>query len=53
MAEAGASKSGVGGRSSGLHNKPAGCSASEAYAKGPDGRKRTEQKPKVTINVLF
>jgi len=30
-----------------LHNKPAGCGASKAYAKGPDGSKRTEQKPKV------
>ena len=27
---------------SGLHNKPAGCGASEAYASGPDGEEEEE-----------
>ena len=35
VAEVGTSKSGGGG-GTGLHNKPAGCGASEAYAPGPD-----------------
>ena len=37
VAEVGTSKSGGG---TGLHNKPVGCGASEAYAPGPDGEKK-------------
>ena len=40
VAEVGTSKK-IGGYS-GLHNKPAGCSASEAYAPGPDGEEEEE-----------
>ena len=39
-AEVGMSKLGGG---SGLHNKPAGCSASEVYASGPDGGEEEER----------
>jgi hypothetical protein len=27
-----------------LHNKPAGCGASEVYASGPDGREEKEEE---------
>ena len=39
MAEVGTSK--IGGVQ-GLHNKPVGCGASEAYAPGPDGEEEEE-----------
>jgi hypothetical protein len=35
---------------SGLHNKPAGCGASEAYASGPDGE---EEEDDVQLKIIF
>ena len=48
MAEVGTSKIRGG---TGLHNKPAGCGESEAYAPGPDGEEEECSERKCTLHI--
>ena len=51
MAEVGTSK--IRGGGTGLHNKPAGCGSSEAYAPGPDREEEEEDCPSSGVLILY